>query len=94
MYGKDMYIVRTSIRTFGLTPCNALMEISCVNVSEIDRVKLRYSNTAVELHCISHDGIPRNLDKQREIPRTYVRGLCAGASAPAHAHGMGAGVAD
>ena len=58
MYGKDMCIVRTSIRMFGLTPCNALMEISCANVSEIDRVKLRYSNTAVELHCISHDGIP------------------------------------
>lgn len=93
MYGKDMCIVRTSIRMFGLTHYSALMAISCANVSEIDRVKLRYSNTAVELHCISHDGIPQNLDKQREIPRTYVRGLCAGASAPAHAHRMGAGVA-
>ena len=94
MYGRVMYIVNTSIRTFGRTPCSVLMEISCANVSEIDRVKLRYSNTAVELHCISHDGIPQNLDKQREIPRTHVRGLCAGASAPAHAHRMGAGVAE
>lgn len=68
------------------------MAISYANVSNDYRVKLRYSNTAVELHCISHDGIPQNLDKQREIPRTYVRGLCAGASAPAHAHRMGAGV--
>ena len=93
-YGKDMCIVRTSIRMFGLTHYSALMEIFYVNVSEIDRVKLRYSNTAVELHCISHDGIPQNLDKQRKIPRTYVRGLCAGASAPAHAHRMGAGVAE
>ena len=94
VYGKDMCIVRTSIRMFGLTRYSALMAIFYVNVSEIDRVKLRYSNTAVELHCISHDGIPQNLDKQREIPRTYVRGLCAGASAPAHAHRMGAGVAE
>lgn len=51
MYGKDMCIVNTSIRTFGRTPCNALMVIFCANVSEIDRCKLRYSNTAVELHC-------------------------------------------
>ena len=94
MCGKDMCIVNTSIRTFGQAPCNVLMAISCANVSEIDRCKLRYSNTAVELHCISHDDIPQNLDKQREIPRTYVRGLCAGASAPAHAHRMGAGVAE
>ena len=94
MYGRGLYIVSTSIKTFGRIVCNALMAISCANVSEIDRCKLRYSNTAVELHCISHDGIPQNLDKQREIPRTYVRGLCAGASAPAHAHRMGAGVAE
>ena len=94
MYGRGMFIVSTSIRTYGRTRCSALMAISCANVSEIDRVKLRYSNTAVELHCISHDGIPQNLDKQREIPRTYVRGLCAGASAPAHARRMGAGVAE
>lgn len=93
-YGKGMCIAPTSTRTFGRTRCSVLMAISCVNVSEIDRCKLRYSNTAVELHCISHDGIPQNLDKQREIPRTYVRGLCAGASAPAHAHRMGAGVAE
>ena len=93
-YGKGMYIAHTSIRTFGLTRYSALMAIFCANVSEIDRVKLRYSNTAVELHCISHDGIPQNLDKQREIPRTYVRGLCAGACAPAHARRMGAGMAD
>ena len=94
MCGKGMCIAPTSIRTFGRTPFNVPMAISCANVSEFDRVKLRYSNTAVELHCISHDDIPQNLDKQREIPRTYVRGLCAGASAPAHAHRMGAGVAD
>ena len=94
MYGRDMCIVNTSIRTFGRIVCNALMEISCANVSEFDRVKLRYSNTAVELHCISHDGIPQNLDKQRENPRTHASGLCAGASAPAHAHRMGAGVAE
>ena len=93
-YGKDMCIVRTSIKMFGLTHYSARMAISCANVYEIDRVKLRYSNTAVELHCISHDGIPQNLDKQREIPRTYVRGLCAGACAPAHARRMGAGMAD
>lgn len=94
MYGRGMCIVNTSIRMFGRTPCSVLMEISCANVSEFDRVKLRYSNTAVELHCISHDGIPQNLDKQREIPRTCAGGLCAGASAPAHAHRMGAGVAE
>ena len=58
MYGRVMYIVNTSIRMFGRTPYSVLMAISCANVSEIDRVKLRYSNTAVELHCISHDGIP------------------------------------
>ena len=58
MYGKGMFIVTTSIRTFGRTPCNVPMAIFCANVSEIDRCKLRYSNTAVELHCISHDGIP------------------------------------
>lgn len=57
-YGKGMCIVRTFIRMYGLTPYSALMAIFCANVSEIDRVKLRYSNTAVELHCISHDGIP------------------------------------
>lgn len=94
VYGRDMCIVSTSIRTYGRTRCNVLMGIFCANVSEFDRVKLRYSNTAVELHCISHDDIPQNLDKQREIPRTYVRGLCAGAGAPAHAHRMGAGVAE
>lgn len=94
MCGRGMCIVNTSIRTYGRTRCSVLMGISCANVSDDYRVKLRYSNTAVELHCISHDGIPRNLDKQREIPRTYVRGLCAGASAPAHAHRMGAGVAE
>ena len=89
-----MYIVNTSIRMFGRTPYSVLMAISCANVSEIDRVKLRYSNTAVELHCISYDGIPQNLDKQREIPRTCASGLCAGAGAPAHAHRTGAGVAE
>lgn len=94
MCGRGMCIVSTCIRTYGQTRCSALMAISCANVYEIDRVKLRYSNTAVELHCISHDGIPQNLDKQREIPRTYVRGLCAGAGAPAHARRMGAGVAE
>ena len=94
MCGRGMYIVNTSIRMFGRTPCSVLMAISCVNVSEIDRCKLRYSNTAVELHCISHDGIPQNLDKQRENPRTHASGLCAGASAPAHAHRMGEGVAE
>ena len=51
MCGKDMFIANTSTRTFGRTPCNVLMAIFCANVSEIDRVKLRYSNTAVELHC-------------------------------------------
>lgn len=51
MCGKGMFIVTTSIRTFGRAPCSVPMEISCANVSEIDRVKLRYSNTAVELHC-------------------------------------------
>lgn len=94
MYGKGMYIAPTSIRMYGRTQCSVLMAISCANVSEIDRCKLRYSNTAVELHCISHDGIPQNLDKQREIPRTCASGLCAGAGAPAHAHRMGAGVAE
>ena len=58
MCGKDMCIANTSIRTFGQAPCNVPMVIFCANVSEIDRCKLRYSNTAVELHCISHDGIP------------------------------------
>mgnify|MGYP003294572589 CR=1 FL=1 len=94
MCGRGMYIVSTSIRTFGRIVCNALMAIFYANVSNDYRVKLRYSNTAVELHCISHDGIPYNLDKQRENPRTCASGLCAGASAPAHAHRMGAGVAE
>lgn len=88
-----MCIVNTYIRTYGRTLYSVLMAISCANVSEIDRVKLRYSNTAVELHCISHDVIPQNLDKQRENPRTHASGMCAGACAPAHAHRMGAGVA-
>lgn len=51
MCGKDMCIVNTSIRMFGRAPYNVPMAIFCANVSEIDRCKLRYSNTAVELHC-------------------------------------------
>lgn len=51
MCGKGMFIVTTSIRTFGRIVYSALMVIFCANVSEFDRVKLRYSNTAVELHC-------------------------------------------
>lgn len=58
MCGRDMCIVNTSIRTFGRIVYSALMAIYCANVSEFDRVKLRYSNTAVELHCISHDVVP------------------------------------
>lgn len=58
MCGRGMYIVTTSTRTFGRIVYSAPMAISYANVSEFDRVKLRYSNTAVELHCISHDGIP------------------------------------
>lgn len=51
MCGRDMCIVNTSIRTFGRIVYSALMAIFYANVSEFDRVKLRYSNTAVELHC-------------------------------------------
>lgn len=51
MCGRGMCIANTSIRTFGQDPYSVPMAISCANVSKIDRCKLRYSNTAVELHC-------------------------------------------
>jgi hypothetical protein len=53
VYGRDLFIAPTTIATYGLTPSCAIMVKIWWKISRFDRRKLRFSNTAVELQCLT-----------------------------------------
>nr|DAE32413.1 MAG TPA: hypothetical protein [virus sp. ctQiC1] len=63
MYGRAMCIATIFIVTFGLNRSCASTALISMMLSNDDRRKLRYSNTAVELQCLRHQKHGGNADK-------------------------------
>lgn len=75
---------------YGVIPLLVIMVKTWLYRSDERTAELRYSNTAVGLHCADPLKVVEKTRVQRNIPRARASGLRAHRRAPLRAHALGA----